>query len=119
MPPTRSFDLKELLLFRVNLDIPAFVQAAVRNKMDRHEILAYLRLITDIPDATEKMWRLVDIAEEKALSRNEILVWLHVSYGGLMDPKHISQKLRMPLHFAEQALIALKEKGVLSDGRVR
>ena len=66
----------------------------------------------------DKKWRFSLVARDKALSRNEILVWLHISYGGLMEPKHISQKLRIPLHVAEQALTALKEKGILRDGRV-
>lgn len=118
MPPMDPSHFKELLQFRINLDIPAFVQTAVRNEMNREEILVYLHLITNTPTATEKMCRFSLVARDKALSRNEILVWLHVSYGGLMDPKHISQKLRIPLHLAEQALTALKEKGLLSDRRV-
>ena len=118
MPPMDPSHFKELLLFRINLDIPAFVQTAVRNEMDRDEILMYLHLITNTPTATEKMLRFCLVAQDKALSRNEILVWLHVSYGGLMEPKHISQKLHMPPHLAEQALIALREKGILSNERL-
>ena len=118
MPPRDPSHFKELLLFRINLDIPAFVQVAVRNEMNRDEILVYLHLITNTPTATEKMCRFSLVARDKALSRNEILVWLHVSYGGVMDPKHISQKLRIPSHFVEQALTALKEKGILNNGRV-
>lgn len=118
MPPRDPPDFNELLLFRVNLDVPAFVQTAVRHKMNRDEILVYLDLIANTPTATEKIWRLYRVAQDKVLSRNEILVWLHVSYGGLMDPKHISQKLQMPPHLAEQALTALKEKGLLGDGSV-
>ena len=119
MPPMDPSHFKELLLFRINLDIPAFVRTAVRNKLDRNDILTYLHLITNTKDATEKMSRLTAVAQDKDLTRNEILVWLHISYGGLMNPKHISQKLCMPLHLAEQALTALKEKGILCDGRVR
>ena len=115
MPPMDPPDFKELLLFRVNLDIPAFVQTAVRNKMNRDQILVYLDLITNTPMATEKMRQLNRVAQDAALSRDEILVWLHVSYGGLRDPKHISQKLQIPSHLAEQALTALKEKGILSN----
>ena len=118
MPPMDPPNFKELLLFRVNLDVPAFVQMAVRNEMNRDEILVYLDIITNTPMATEKMWRLNRVAQDEVLSRNEILVWLHVSYGGLMDPKHISQKLRIPPHLAEQALTALKEKRILNDARV-
>ena len=118
MPSVDSFDFNELLLFRINLDIPAFVRAAVRTEMDRDEVLVYLHLITNTPCATEKMWRFSVVARDKGLSRNEILVWLHVSYGGLVDPKHISRKLRIPRHFAEDALAVLKEKGILREGRV-
>ena len=118
MPPKDPPNFKALLLFRVNLDVPAFVQTAVRNEMDRDEILVYLDIITNTPMATEKMCGFNRVAQDKALNRDEILVWLHVSYGGLMDPKHISQKLRIPPHLAEQALTALKEKGILRDGRV-
>jgi hypothetical protein len=118
MPPIAPFNFNELLLFRINLDIPAFVQTAVRNEMNRDEILVYLHLITNTPSATEKMWRFTLVAQDKALTRNEILVWLHVSYGGLLDPKHISRKLCIPPHFAEQALAALQEKGILGNGKV-
>ena len=113
MPPTDPFDFNELLLCRVNHDIRPFVRAAVRRKMDRDEMLVYLQIITGTPTATEKMWQLTAIAQEKALSRNEILVWLHISYGGLRDPQHLSQKLRIPPCCAEAALAVLKEKGIL------
>ena len=71
MPPVDPFDpdklLPELLLFRINLDIPAFVRVAVRNEMNRDEILVYLHLITNTPSATEKMWRFTLVAQDKAL----------------------------------------------------
>lgn len=118
MPSVDSFDFNELLLFRINLDIPAFVRSAVRNEMNRDEVLVYLHLITNTPCATEKMWRFSVVAKEEGLSRDEILVWLHVSYGGMVDPKHISRKLRIPPHFAEEALAVLKEKGILGKGKV-
>ena len=118
MPPRDPPDFNELLLFRVNLDVPAFVQTAVRHKMNRDEILVYLNIIANTPTATEKIWRLHRVAQDRALSRNEILVWLHVSYGGSMNPEHISQKLQIPPHLVEQTLTGLKEKGILSDGGV-
>ena len=65
MPPIAPFNFNELLLFRMNLNIPAFVQAAVRNKMDRDEILAYLHLITNTPLATEKTRRFSLVAQDK------------------------------------------------------
>ena len=49
----------------MNLNIPAFVQAAVRNKMNRDEILAYLHLITNTPLATEKTRRFSLVAQDK------------------------------------------------------
>ena len=55
VPPIDRFDLDKLLLFRINLNIPAFVQTAVRYKMNRDEILVYLHLITNTPLATEKV----------------------------------------------------------------
>ena len=74
--------IPELLLFRLNLDIAAFVRAAVRDGLKRDEILGSLHIITNTPDATEKMPLFAVVAQEKDLNRNEILVWLHVSYGG-------------------------------------
>ena len=102
--------------FEVNLNIPAFVRAAVKDKMNRETILVYLYLVANTPSATEKMRRFAPIAQEENLSRNEILVWLHVSYGGSMEPKHISRKLRIPPKFAENALAALEAKGIIRDG---
>ena len=110
--------IPELLLFRFNLDIPAFVQTAVRTEMTRDEILGGLYIITNTPLATEKMWRIAIVAQNREFTRNELLVWLHVSYGGSWDPEHLSRKLRIPPHFAEEALATLKEKGIIRNGRV-
>ena len=118
MPSIDSLDIKKLLRFRHDLDIPAFVRMAVQKEMSREEVLVYLHIITNTLDGTEKMWRFVPVARAEALSRNEILVWLHISYGGLLDPKHLSRKLRIPPGFAENALAALEAKGILRDGRV-
>ena len=113
-----SFDPDERVQFEVNLDIPAFVRAAVRKKMSRETILIYLALVANTPVATEQMRRFGPVAVEQALTRNEILVWLHVSYGGSMEPRHVSRKLRIPPRFAEKALAALAEKGIIGEGRV-
>ena len=110
--------IPELLLFRLNLDIAGFVRAAVRDGLKRDEILGSLHIITNTPDATEKMPLFAVVAQEKDLNRNEILVWLHVSYGGSMDPEHLSQRLRIPPRAAEEALTTLKEKGIIKNGRV-
>ena len=118
MSSTEPFDIGELLRFRADVDIPAFVQAAVRHNLNKEEVLVYLQVITNTPDEIADMRRFVPIAKGKALSRNEILVWLHISYGGLLDPKHLSRKLRIPPRFAKKALAALVEKGIITEGRV-
>lgn len=109
---------KEILRLRYNLDIPAFVRAAVRNNLNKEEVLIYLHIITNTLDATEKMWQFVPIAKQQDLTRNEILIWLHISYGGRLDPTHLSRKLRIPPHFAEKALTALQKKGIIKDRRI-
>ena len=121
MPPVDESNLYELvpetLLFRMNLDIPAFVQTAVRTEMTRDEILGALHIITNTTTATEKMWRIAIVAQNREFSRNELLVWLHIAYGGSWDPEHLNRKLRIPPHLAEEALATLKEKGIIRDGR--
>ena len=108
----------EILLFRMNLDIPAFVGVAVRTEMTRDEILGALHIITNTTTATEKMWRIAIVAQNREFSRNELLVWLHIAYGGSWDPEHLSRKLRIPPHSAEEALATLTEKGIIREGRV-
>ena len=90
----------------------------MRDGLNRDEILGSLHIIGSIPDATEKIPLFAVVAQEKDLSRNEILVWLHVSYGGLWDPEHLSRKLRMSPRAAEEALATLAEKGIIRNGRV-
>ena len=111
-------DCDEDMQFEVNLNISAFVRAAVRDKMNRDTILVYLYLVSQTPSATEKMRRFAVIAQEEDLTRTEILVWLHLSYGGSMNPKHLSRKLRIPPRFVETAVAGLAAKGILRDGRV-
>ena len=118
MSSVEQFNPRELLRFRYDLDIPAFVETAVEHNLNKEEVLLYLHIVTNTLDGTEKMWRFVPVAKEEDLSRNEILVWLHLSYGGLLDPKHLSRKLRIPLGFAENVLATLEAKGILRDGRV-
>ena len=115
MSSIEPFDPDERMQFEVNLDIPAFVRAAVRKKMNRETILIYLALVANTPVATEQMRQFGPVAVEQALTRAKILVWLHVSYGGSMEPKHISRKLRIPPRFAENALTVLREKGILTE----
>ena len=118
MPSIDSLDTREIIRFRYNLDIPAFVRAAVRRNLTKEKVLVYLHVITHSLDATEKMRRFVPIAKQKELTRNEILVWLDLSYGGVLNPKHLSRKLSISPHIAENALAALEAKGILQEGRV-
>ena len=118
MSSIEPFASKELLQFRYDLDIPALVRVAVEKEMSREEVLVYLQIVTNTLDGSEKMWQFVPVAKEEELSREEILVWLHVSYGGLLDPKHLSRKLRIPIGFAEDAIAALEEKGIIREGHV-
>ena len=110
--------IPELLRFRLNFDIAGFVRAAVRDGLKRDEILVSLHIITNRPDATEKMPLFAPVAQEKDLNRNEILVWLHLSYGGSMKPEYLSRNLRMSPRAAEETLTTLKEKGIIKNGRV-
>ena len=118
MSSIESFNPRELLRFRYDLDIPTFVETAVAHNLNKEEVLIYLHIITNTLDGSEKMWRFVPVAKEEGLTREEILVWLHISYGGLLDSEHLSRKLRIPTGFAEDALAGLEEKGIIREGRV-
>ena len=110
---------KEIIRLRYNLDIPAFVRAAVRNNLNKEQILIYLEIIaTSTHDAIEKMSHFVPIARQEDLTRNEILIWLHLSYGGPMNSADLSRKFRIPPGCAENALAGLEEKGIIGDGHV-
>ena len=101
----------------ISLNIPAFVRAAVKHKLRKLDILFYLYLVADTPVSTLKMKQFFPIAKENDLNRNEMLVWLHLSYGGSEKPRNISHKLRIPPRFVEKALIVFEEKGIIKDGR--
>ena len=109
----------DLMEFEVNLDIPGFVRDAVRQNMKRPEILIYLGLVASTYEATDKMRRFFPVAQENNLSRNEILIWLHLAYGGSTDPRHISHKLRIPLGWVEKALTVLDEKNIVIQDDVQ
>ena len=110
---------KEIIRLRYNYDIPGFVRAAVRNDLNTEQILTYLEIITtNTHDAIKKMSHFVPIARHEDLTRNEILIWLHLSYGGLIDLADLSKKFRIPLGCAEIALAGLEEKGIMEDGYV-
>ena len=103
----------DLVQYKVNLNISGFVRDAVKDKMNRDTILAYLFMVSQTYQATDKMRQFFPVAREHDLTRNEILIWLHLSYGGSRNPRNISRKLRIPPRFAEYALDVLKEKGII------
>ena len=110
---------KEIIRLRYNRDIPALVRAAVRNDLNKEQVLIYLEIIaTSTRDAIKKMSHFVPIAKQEDLTRNEVLIWLHLSYGGLMDPEHLSQKFSISSECAENVLAGLEEKGIIEDGHV-
>ena len=110
---------KEIIRLRYNLDIPVFVRAAVRNDLNKEQVLIYLEIITtSTHDAIEKMSHFVSIAKQEDLTRNEILAWLYLSYGGRLDPEHLSRKLSIPPGCAKNVLAGLEEKGIIEDDRV-
>ena len=118
MSSVDEFNPRELLRFRYDLDIPAFVEMAVAHNLNKEEVLVYLQIVTNTLDGSEKMWRFVPVAKAEELTREEILVWLHISYGGLLDSEHLSRKLRIPPQFAKDALAGLEAKGIIREGRV-
>ena len=110
---------KEIIRLRYHLDIPGFVRAAIRNNLNKEQVLIYLEIITtSTRKAIEKMGHFVPIAKQEDLTHNEILAWLHLSYGGRLDPEHLSKKLRIPLGCAETVLAGLEEKGIIEDDHV-
>ena len=104
--------------FEVNLNIPRFIRSAVRKKMKRDEIMVYLHLVSITYEATDKMRGFFPVAQEYDLSRNEILIWLHIAYDGSVNPRHISRKLRIPIRWVEKALVVLEEKYIIGNGKV-
>ena len=117
MSNINQYDPDELLEFEVSLDIPSFVHAAVKKKFDRDTILLYLYSVAETPISTPQMKQFFPIAQEMDLNRNEILIWMFLSYGGSPKPKQIRHKLRIPPRFVEKALTVLEEKGIIKDGR--
>ena len=113
-----QYDPDELLEFEVSLDIPSFVRAAVKKKFDRDTILLYLYSVAETPISTPQMKQFFPIAQEMDLNRNEILIWMFLSYNSQADSKHISRKLRIPPRFVENALTTLVEKNIIKEGKV-
>ena len=54
MSSVDRFNPRELLRFRYDLDIPAFVQTAVQHNLNKEEVLLYLHIITNTLDGTRK-----------------------------------------------------------------
>ena len=110
---------REIIRLRYNRDIPGFLYAAVENDLNKEQVLVYLEIIaTSTRDAIEKMGHFVPIARQEDLTRNEILAWLHLSYGGQLDPTALSRNLRIPPGCAEKVLAGLEEKGIIEDDHV-
>ena len=114
-----ALPIREIIRLRYNLDIPGFIRAAIRYNLDKEQVLIYLDIIaTSTHKAIKKMSHFVPIAKQEDLTRNEILAWLYLSYGGLIDPTDISMKLQIPPECAEKVLAGLEEKGIIEDDHV-
>ncbi|MCY3548877.1 MAG: hypothetical protein OXH39_00335 [Candidatus Poribacteria bacterium] len=114
-----ALPIREISRLRYHLDIPGFIQAAIRYKLNREQVVIYLEIIvTSTRDAFKKMGHFVEIAKHEDLTRNEILAWLHLSYGGQLDPERLSQRLDIPFECAENVLAGLEAKGIIKDDHV-
>ena len=114
-----ALPIREIIRLRYHCDIPGFIRAAIRYNLDKEQVLIYLEIIvTSTRETIEKMGHFVSIAKHEDLTRNEILTWLYLSYGGLIDPTDISMKLQIPSGCAENVLAGLEEKGIIEDDHV-
>ena len=114
-----ALPIREIIRLRYNLDIPGFIRAALRYNLNREQVLIYLDIIaTSTHKAIKKMSHFVPIAKQEDLTRNEILAWLYLSYGGRLDPEHLSCKLSIPPGCAEKVLAGLEEKGIIENDHV-
>ena len=114
-----ALPIREIIRLRYHCDIPGFIRAALRYNLNREQVLAYLEIITtSTREAIEKMGHFVPIAKHEELTRNEILAWLYLSYGGELDAERLSQELGIPLGCAENVLTGLEEKGIIEDDHV-
>ena len=51
-----ALPIREIIRLRYHLDIPGFIQAAIRYKLDKEKVLIYLEIIvTSTRDAIKKM----------------------------------------------------------------
>ena len=114
-----AIPIREIIHLWYTLDIHGFIAAAVRYKLNREQVLSYLELIvTSAREVIEEMGHFVSIAKHEDLTRNEILAWLYLSYGGLIDPTDVSKKLQIPPECAANVLAGLEEKGIIEDDHV-
>ena len=114
-----ALPIREIIRLRYNLDIPGFIRAALRYNLNREQVLIYLDIIaTSTHKAIKKMSHFVPIAKQEDLTRNEILAWLYLSYGGQLDPTDLSQTLSIPSGCAEDVLAGLEAKGIIEDDHV-
>ena len=71
MAPFDQYDPDEPVQYKVNLDIPAFIRGAVKDKMSRDAIALYLFMVSQTYQATDKMRQFFPVVQEHDLSRNE------------------------------------------------
>ena len=110
-------DLDDLYGSEADETIRGYVRVAVREKMKRNDLIDALFILAGTPFSTAKMQRFLPVTVENNLSRNEILIWMHIAAGGSTVPKDISNKLRIPIGWVEKALVVLEEKNILRDGK--
>ena len=114
-----ALPIREIARLRYHCDIPGFIRAALRYNLDKDQVLIYPEIITtSTREVIEKMSHFVSIAKHEDLTRNEILAWLYLSYGRLINPTDISMKLQIPLGCAENVLAGLEAKGIIEDDHV-
>ena len=97
----------------VDETIREYVRAAVQLNMKRKDLIDALFVLAGIP--LSKTQQFLPVTVENKLSRNEILIWMHIAAGGSAEPKHISRKLRISIRWVEKALTVLEEKNIVVD----
>ena len=81
-PVEEEHDLDDLFEDDAKLAIRDYVQVAVRKNLKRKDLLIAICMLAETPFSTQKMQQFFPVATEYNLSRNEILVWMHIASGG-------------------------------------
>ena len=114
-----ALPIKEIMQLRYHLDIPGFLSTAVRYNLNKKQVLIYLEIIVSgTRETIEEIGHFFSIAKHEDLTRNEILAWLDLSYGGTIDPEYLSQRLAISFECAEKVLAGLEAKGIIEDDHV-